>query len=37
MEFTRVSEAAKNDGTKCRRQTAGGPGGAVQPLENVGI
>ena len=27
VEFTRVSEAAENEGTKCRRQTAGGPGG----------
>ena len=27
VEFTRVSDAAENDGTKCRRQTAGGPGG----------
>ena len=28
VEFTRVSETAENDGTKCRRQTAGGAGGA---------
>ena len=29
VEFTRVSKAVENDGTKCRRQTAGGPGGAL--------
>ena len=37
VEFTRVSEAAENDGTKCRRQTAGVLGSAVQPLEDFGI
>ena len=27
VEFTGVIEVPENDGTKCRRQTAGGPGG----------